>query len=81
MIEQTSNTVYRVIVIADASGTYAGNALEFPTVDEATAYARHLFMHWTAVRAWAVIPVTLAPDVQGSYWSLGRVEVNALARG
>lgn len=46
---------YHVEVIADRSGTWAGNGVRFSTVTEAAAYARDLFMRWTAVREWRVV--------------------------
>ena len=46
---------YRVEVIADGSGKYAGNALTFPTLEEAKAYARDLMRRWTLVRSWRVL--------------------------
>lgn len=37
-------------VIADSSGTWAGNGLRFPTRIEAESYATDLGFRWTAVR-------------------------------
>ena len=34
--------MYRVEVIADNSGKWAGNGLTFPTVEQAEVYARYL---------------------------------------
>ena len=45
----------RVEVIADNSGTWAGNALEFLTRVDAEAYAKDLFSRWTAVKEWRVV--------------------------
>lgn len=42
-------------VIADNSGEWCGNALTFPTIDAAVAYADDLFHRWTAVRTWRVV--------------------------
>jgi len=47
--------VFRVEVIADASGHWCGNALKFATREEAKEYARNLFARWTLVREWRVI--------------------------
>ena len=46
---------YKVQVIADNSGTWCGNGLEFNTVDEAKNYAVDLFSRWTSVRQWRVV--------------------------
>jgi hypothetical protein len=45
----------QVEVIADNSGTWAGNALRFDTVDEAVAYGRDLAGRWTLVRNYRVV--------------------------
>lgn len=42
-------------VIADSSGTWAGNACRFATEHEAKAYVHGLSMRWTAVRQTRVI--------------------------
>lgn len=64
---------YRVIVKADNSGLYAGNRMEYDTIDEAKDAGRDLAWRWTAVRTFAVIPVTLLPD-SGSYWTQSAVD-------
>lgn len=46
---------FKVEVLADSSGVWAGNALTFGTRPEAEAYARDLFSRWTAVREWRVV--------------------------
>lgn len=46
---------YKVQVIADNSGKWVGNGLEFATVEEAKSYAVDLFSRWMAVRQWRVI--------------------------
>lgn len=48
---------YKVEVIADSSGVWAGNGLRFDTHDEATSYALDLQARWTAVREWRVVEV------------------------
>jgi hypothetical protein len=48
---------FKVEVIADSSGTWAGNGLTFATRAEAEDYARGLHMRWTAVRQWRVVEV------------------------
>jgi hypothetical protein len=53
---------YKPEVIADNSGTWAGNTLRFATEEEAKTYAYDLALRWTAVRDTRVIeseePVT-----------------------
>ena len=50
-------TIWRVEVIADNSGNWAGNALTFTDKAEAWAYARDLAARWTLVRDIRVVPV------------------------
>lgn len=45
----------RVQVIADSSGTWAGNGMEFSDIDKAVRYARDLMGRWTLVTDWRVI--------------------------
>jgi len=40
---------YKVEVIADSSGIWAGNALRFASIDEAKEYAIDLYSRWTLV--------------------------------
>jgi len=47
--------MYKVEVIADNSGTWAGNGLKFETTQEAEEYARDLFSRWLAVQEWRVV--------------------------
>jgi len=42
-------------VIADSSGKWCGNALRFPTREEAEANVRDLMMRWYAVRESRVV--------------------------
>jgi hypothetical protein len=55
---------YKVEVIADSSGKWAGNQLRFATRKEAEAYGSDLAMRWTLVRETRVVesdePVTHA---------------------
>jgi hypothetical protein len=57
---------YAPEVIADASGTWAGNALRFATELEAEMYAFDLSMRWALVTATRVVesddPVNYAID-------------------
>ena len=46
---------FKVEVIADSSGHWAGNGLRFATDEEAKTYARDLFSRWTLVREWRVV--------------------------
>lgn len=46
---------YAVEVIADSSEQWCGNALIFPTLEAAEAYAKDLYSRWTAVRSWRVV--------------------------
>lgn len=56
--------MFEVEVIADNSGTWAGNALTFKTIDEAEAYATGLSLRWTAVRQWRVIDMSTDKPVR-----------------
>ena len=49
--------MYKVEVLADSSGKWAGNALTFDTRETAEEYARDLFFRWTQVREWRVVIV------------------------
>lgn len=46
---------FRVEVLADSSGKWAGNGLRFDTAENAEAYARDLSGRWMAVREWRVV--------------------------
>jgi hypothetical protein len=46
---------YKVQVIADSSGTWAGNGLRFHCVTEAAAHARDLAGRWRLVTRWRVV--------------------------
>jgi hypothetical protein len=46
---------YKVQVIADRSGKWCGNQLEFTRVDLAKKYAVDLWQRWTLVTDWRVI--------------------------
>lgn len=70
---------YRVVVLADNSGKYAANGLEFESEDKACDYATDLFMRWTAVREWAIMPLEIEPD-EGPYWSTALVIEKAVKR-
>jgi hypothetical protein len=53
---------FKVEVLADDSGEYAGNGLRFATKTEAEDYAKDLAWRWLAVKEWRVVessdPVT-----------------------
>ncbi len=51
---------YRVDVFVD--GEWSGNALTFPTQEEAAAYAVNLARRWTAVRDWRLTEVPMEGD-------------------
>ncbi len=46
---------FAVEVIADSSGTWAGNACLFPTIQLAQSYAEDLAFRWTSVRQYRII--------------------------
>ena len=46
---------YKAEVIADNSGTWAGNELRFATRKEAECYVYDLMMRWTSVRETRVV--------------------------
>jgi hypothetical protein len=49
---------WKAEVIADNSGTWAGNALRFATRKEAEDYVTDLALRWTAVRLTRVVEST-----------------------
>ena len=49
---------FKAEVIADSSGTWAGNGLRFATRAEAEVYAKDLYSRWTAVKEWRVVEST-----------------------
>lgn len=49
--------MYKIQVLADNSGVWAGNALTFHDVAAAVAYARDLTSRWMLVRDWRVVTV------------------------
>jgi len=53
---------FKVEVIADGSGKWEGNGLEFDNFKEAETYAKDLHARWTAVREWRVVEVTVKGD-------------------
>jgi hypothetical protein len=50
-------TVWKAEVIADDSGKWCGNGLQFPTKETAETYVFNLAMRWTAVRDTRVVEV------------------------
>lgn len=72
MTETTMTTTgsYAAEVIADSSGTWAGNGLRFATEAEAASYVRDLEWRWFAVKATRVVPST---DPINSRWGDGAV--------
>ena len=57
-------------VIADASGSWTGNALRFATEAEAETYVRDLAWRWTSVRQTRVVA---SDDAVSHVWTDGRV--------
>lgn len=55
MSEPHTIIVHLVEVLADNSGHYVGNGLQFQTRELAEDYARKLAWRWTAVRDWRVV--------------------------
>ena len=51
-------TKYKVEVntAGDPEDAWNNNALRFDTEEEAKVYGKDLFMHWTAVKHWRVVP-------------------------
>ena len=47
---------YKVEVVVDDTGKYYGNNARFATQKEAEAYARALYLRWTLVQTWRVLP-------------------------
>lgn len=46
---------WKVEVIADNSGVWAGNGLRFATKEEAERSAKSLFRRWLLVQEWRVV--------------------------
>ncbi len=57
-----STPKYRVEVIADNSGEWAGNGLKFDTATEAVEYARDLMSRWMLVREWRILANCRTPE-------------------
>lgn len=53
--------MFKVEVIADNSGKWAGNGLRFRTKSEANAYGHDLYLRWTLVREWRIIECEVDP--------------------
>ncbi len=70
---------YRVVILADNSGKYAANGLEFDTVQDGESYAFDLFSRWLGAKEWAVMPLEIGPD-EGAYWSTGLVLEKSVKR-
>ena len=56
-LEESSQGVYKVFVntTGDPPDSWATNAMEYHSVEEAEEAARDLFMRWTAVKSWRVM--------------------------
>jgi len=59
-------TNYKVEVQADSTGTWAGNALKFDTVELAQVYAIDLMCRWLLVRNWRVVTDDLVETVMAT---------------
>jgi hypothetical protein len=53
---------YKVWVIADSSGKWCANGLEFDSIEKAKEYGADLAWRWTAVRNWRAEPVGVDPN-------------------
>ena len=49
------NNKYKIEVITDSSGQWAGNAMRYATYEEAEAAARDLASRWVLVLEWRVV--------------------------
>ena len=47
--------MFKVMVLADRSGHFAGNSLVFEDIPEAIAYAIDLMSRWTLVTDWQIV--------------------------
>lgn len=61
---------YAPEVIADSSGVWVGNALRFPTQEEAAENVRDLSMRWFAVRETRVVE---SEDEPNYFWLEGKL--------
>jgi hypothetical protein len=53
---------WKVEVIADSSGKWCSNGVNFSTEESAKEWGEGLFMRWTAVREWRVSPSDEEPN-------------------
>lgn len=49
--------MFKMEVIADNSGTWAGNAMKYNTPEEAEQAAKDLMCRWLLVRYWRVVNI------------------------
>ena len=49
--------MFKMEVLADNSGEWAGNGLKFDTRADAEIYARSLAIRWKLVRDWRVVEI------------------------
>jgi hypothetical protein len=54
---------FKVEVIADSSGNWAGNGLTFETASDAETYAKDLARRWTLVSDWRIVEVCPELDI------------------
>ncbi len=57
---------YKVEVLADSSGVWAGNQLRYATKKEAEAEAIALALRWTSVSDWRVVDTRIGEQPDGS---------------
>lgn len=70
---------YKPEVIADSSGKWCGNALRFPTREEALANVRNLEMRWMAVRDTRVVESDEPPNYNWIDGALVEIKAPAVA--
>ena len=64
-------TSFKTEVIADSTGTWAGNGLRFATEAEAQDYVKDLEWRWTSVRDTRVVP---SDDAVSHVWDGAHVK-------
>jgi len=65
--------MYKVWCLEVGGRSYATNALEFETVEDAKAYGNDLYSRWFTLDKWAVVPTSVATN---GYLSPDVVESN-----
>jgi hypothetical protein len=57
MTKKIVDVEYRVDVQVYGESRWANNALTFPNIEAAEAYAADLFQRWTGMRGWRVVSI------------------------